>query len=331
MPLTEEQKRRMEENRRKALEKRKNAGSVSVAPSGRSASSMSGSAPSMSGQPAKSFYGIKSNENKPEDSFSNRPKVYGKCILTSPDRFLVTIGYQSEVIQVFKQCQTGQYNAKDRLWTFKVEEHDSLINKLRPLKKSLNVHIEALPKWILDTVQSYHNSLVPVKDLDLRRIESSVLDVLMPFQREGVVYALRRSGRILLADDMGLGKTLQALAIASYYRSQWPLLVVCPSSVRFAWRSAIVRWLPSVPEEDITVVTSGKDALKGQVVIISYDLLSRKQEELTKEFICNIAILDESHLIKGSKTARTKAAECVLKTYRHILLLSGTPGNNHTC
>ena len=61
-----------------------------------------------------------------------------------------------------------------------------------------------------------------------------------------------------------LGKTLQALAIASYYRSQWPLLVVCPSSVRFAWRSAIVRWLPSVPEEDITVVTSGKDTLEGK-------------------------------------------------------------------
>ena len=34
---------------------------------------------------------------------------------------------------------------------------------------------------------------------------------------------------------MGLGKTLQALAVMSYYRSDWPLLVVCPSSVRFTW------------------------------------------------------------------------------------------------
>ena len=209
MPLTEEQKRRMEENRRRALEKRQksqNAGSAAPV-----VSSLGRPASSGPGQPVKSFYGqTKSNENKPAeaaDSFSNRPKVCGKCVLTSPDRFMVTIGYQSEVIQVFKQCQTGQYNAKDRLWTFKVEEHDSLLHKLRPLKKSLNVHIEALPKWILETfVKSFHQSLVPVKDLDLRRIESSVLDVLMPFQREGVVYALRRSGRILLADDMGLGQ-----------------------------------------------------------------------------------------------------------------------------
>lgn len=48
-------------------------------------------------------------------------------------------------------------------------------------------------------------------------------------------YALKRGGRVLIADDMGLGKTLQAIAVMSYYRSDWPLLVVCPSSVRFTW------------------------------------------------------------------------------------------------
>jgi len=49
-------------------------------------------------------------------------------------------------------------------------------------------------------------------------------------------FAIRRKGRVLIADDMGLGKTLQALCIASYYSAEWPLLVVAPSSVRFAWR-----------------------------------------------------------------------------------------------
>ncbi len=48
-------------------------------------------------------------------------------------------------------------------------------------------------------------------------------------------YAIKRDGRVLIADDMGLGKTLQAIAVMSYYRSDWPLLVVCPSSVRFTW------------------------------------------------------------------------------------------------
>ena len=48
-------------------------------------------------------------------------------------------------------------------------------------------------------------------------------------------FCIRHGGRVLLADDMGLGKTLQAIAVMSYYRSEWPLLIICPSSVRFIW------------------------------------------------------------------------------------------------
>lgn len=46
---------------------------------------------------------------------------------------------------------------------------------------------------------------------------------------------MSKQGRLLLADDMGLGKTVQAICIAAYYRDEWPLLVVAPSSVRFTW------------------------------------------------------------------------------------------------
>ena len=84
-------------------------------------------------------------------------------------------------------------------------------------------------------------------------VEPSLWDTLMPFQREGVRYGLDRGGNILLADDMGLGKTLQSLAIASAYTKKWPLLIVCPSSMRFSWKAALIRWLPSLPEEDIQV------------------------------------------------------------------------------
>jgi len=41
---------------------------------------------------------------------------------------------------------------------------------------------------------------------------------------------------VLIADEMGLGKSVQALSIALYYRSEWPLLIVCPAAVRPAWR-----------------------------------------------------------------------------------------------
>lgn len=55
---------------------------------------------------------------------------------------------------------------------------------------------------------------------------------LMPFQREGVQFALAHGGRALIGDEMGLGKTVQALAVAAAYRDAWPALIVAPSSLR---------------------------------------------------------------------------------------------------
>lgn len=48
-------------------------------------------------------------------------------------------------------------------------------------------------------------------------------------------FGIQRRGRLLIADEMGLGKTIQALAIMRYFSSDWPLLIVCPSSVKFSW------------------------------------------------------------------------------------------------
>ena len=62
-------------------------------------------------------------------------------------------------------------------------------------------------------------------------VESSLPHPHIPLTR----FCVRRGGRGLIADDMGLGKTLQAIAVMSYYREDWPLLVVCPSSVKGVW------------------------------------------------------------------------------------------------
>ena len=57
------------------------------------------------------------------------------------------------------------------------------------------------------------------------------------------------------------------------------------------------RWLPSVPEEDVIVITNGKEELNGQVIITSYSLLTRTYEKYLR-IQPEVAILDESHLIK---------------------------------
>lgn len=56
-------------------------------------------------------------------------------------------------------------------------------------------------------------------------------------------FGIARRGRCMIADDMGLGKTFQALAIASYYKHNWPLLIVTTSSMRFVVKLIDVREL----------------------------------------------------------------------------------------
>lgn len=69
--------------------------------------------------------------------------------------------------------------------------------------------------------------------------------VLLPFQKEGIKFALQQRMRVLIGDDMGLGKTIQAIVAMYHYRDEWPLLVVVPSSVRFCWVDEMERWLAS--------------------------------------------------------------------------------------
>ena len=74
---------------------------------------------------------------------------------------------------------------------------------------------------------------------------------LYPFQKEGVQFGLEKFGRMLLGDEMGVGKTIQAIAIAYIYRTDWPMLIVTPASLKFTWRDELLKWLPSLRPVDI--------------------------------------------------------------------------------
>ena len=55
---------------------------------------------------------------------------------------------------------------------------------------------------------------------------------------------------------------VQAIGIAACYPQEWPLLVICPSSMRLVWYDALINWLPAhvMPAsiKDIVVVGNGK-------------------------------------------------------------------------
>ncbi|NXO15272.1 SMAL1 protein, partial [Oriolus oriolus] len=250
--------------------------------------------------------------------------VKGKCVLISRSRFEVDIGYSAEVIGVFKQMDSRNYDMNTRKWNFLLEDYPKLMEVLLSL---MSVEVEPLPDAVIKTFAAHLQrspSQTEIPDADLSVVDSKIVTSLMPFQREGVNFAISRNGRLLLADDMGLGKTIQAICIAAYYQQEWPLLVVTPSSVRFTWAEAFHRWLPSLSPGSTNVIVSGKDNLTGSLInIISFDLLSRMDKQLKSTF--QVVIVDESHFLKNTKTARCQAAMPLLKAAKRVILLSGTP------
>ncbi|KAM3856911.1 SWI/SNF-related matrix-associated actin-dependent regulator of chromatin subfamily A-like protein 1 isoform 1-T2 [Vipera latastei] len=249
----------------------------------------------------------------------------GSCILISYSRFEVDIGYAASIVGVFKQVNSRIYDMKTRKWNFLLEDYLRLMELVKSLPE---VQLKPLPKPVLMAfVTQFEKSLLKAEDpleADLVGVDPKLVTSLLPFQREGVNFAISRGGRLLLADDMGLGKTIQAICIAAYYRKEWPLLVVAPSSVRYTWAEAFHRWLPSLSPDTINVIATGKDQVSAKPInIVSFDLLSKTEKQLKTTF--QVVIVDESHFLKNVKTARCRAAMPLLKAAKRVILLSGTP------
>ncbi|XP_053765279.1 DNA annealing helicase and endonuclease ZRANB3 isoform X1 [Panthera pardus] len=154
---------------------------------------------------------------------------------------------------------------------------------------------------------------------------------LLPFQKDGIAFALRRDGRCMVADEMGLGKTIQAIAIAYFYKEEWPLLIVVPSSLRYPWTEEMEKWIPELSPEDISVIQNKTDIGRistSKVTILGYGLLTTDAETL----ICalnnqnfKVVIVDESHYMKSRNATRSKILLPIVQTAKRAILLTGTP------
>uniref|UniRef100_A0A4W4DN85 Zinc finger, RAN-binding domain containing 3 n=1 Tax=Electrophorus electricus TaxID=8005 RepID=A0A4W4DN85_ELEEL len=164
------------------------------------------------------------------------------------------------------------------------------------------------------------------EDEDLLLLPEKLQKRLMPFQRQGVRFALSRDGRLVNA--MGLGKTLQALSVAYLYRQEWPLLIVVPSSLKYPWMEELEHWLPELGPQDINLVQSKADIAQSKVTVLGYGLLTTDARPLVdalnkQQF--GVIIVDESHYLKSRNAARTKILVPVIQKAKRAILLTGTP------
>mmetsp|Transcript_60366 Transcript_60366/g.112011 ORF Transcript_60366/g.112011 Transcript_60366/m.112011 type:complete len:751 (+) Transcript_60366:73-2325(+) len=214
-----------------------------------------------------------------------------------------------------------------RAWTFPLSRYGDVVRQLEVMGQ-----VEPIPSWLIRWMDRAKSS-----DGDILQ-EAKVPDGLLPYQLEGLKFGLSRKGRCLIGDEMGLGKTLQALALAAQYQEDWPVLVICPATLRWVWKEQALLWLKKwITEDDIQIVKKGSEALRSdaKMWVLSYHMIAtdfkrakslyqRKPDSNAHTFV----ICDESHNIKEWQAERTKAAVPILKNARRALLLSGTPTRN---
>ena len=152
-------------------------------------------------------------------------------------------------------------------------------------------------------------------------------------------------------------KTISSLAIMSAYQTtEWPLLILCPASLRYTWPAEIEKFCPWIPSTSINVVR-GKDdvdfvkkiqkwgedraqplrdvnqinnAAPIQIVIVTYSLLQSRFQvaNVLKECNFQCIIADESHNLKQMSSQRCQLALPLLQSSKRLVLLSGTPALN---
>ena len=161
----------------------------------------------------------------------------------------------------------------------------------------------------------------------LNDLPKGLLKALYRFQKQGIIFGIKKFSRLLIADEMGVGKTVQAIGLSSLYQKDWPVLVICPSSLKFAWRDEVTQWLSEILDKnEVQVIKNSKNEFKEKIkyYIISYDLSVRMIDKIIEKKFQYI-IADEAHYLKSRTAKRTKCLTPVLQRAKRIVLLTGTP------
>ncbi|NXQ63901.1 ZRAB3 endonuclease, partial [Anthoscopus minutus] len=131
--------------------------------------------------------------------------------------------------------------------------------------------------------------------------------------------------------QMGLGKTIQAIAISYYYKNEWPLLIVVPSSLRYPWVDEMEKWIPELSPDDISIIQNKTDIggiSTSKVTILGYGLLTSDAQTLVDTLYrqnFKVVVIDESHYMKSRNATRSKILLPIVQKALRAVLLTGTP------
>ena len=245
----------------------------------------------------------------------------------------------------------GKIDKDNNQWVipYDYSNYENIIDSFGICKINEKYFIAGIPTMSFNAINSQNYkkiSFYDSRDLESEELTNYVLDYscdkaksiadlpesfrnkLYPFQIKGIECGIQHHCRLLIADEMGVGKTIQALALAKIYRENWPVLIICPGSVKLNWAKEILNWIPGASRGRIQVINCSRklriNKKKTDFVITSFDLVHNIYKVL-EGVSFNFIIVDECHGIKNTKSERSKRIIPMAQKAKRLLLLSGTP------
>jgi len=262
--------------------------------------------------------------------------------------------------ELCKSLPGASWSASEQVWRVPLSWTTCLA-----LRSTFRSDLEIKPTLGAWAANQLETRITPANNL--RELETYEGDeVLFPHQRAGVAF-LATAKRALLADEPGLGKTAQAIRALKELNDRgeevFPILIVCPNTLKNNWAREFARWWPDVSTQVIkgsAVQRKKQFEQPAQVFIINWESLRSHsrlspygsisltrcracggQDEKISENRCEVhlrelnnfkfkaVVADEIHRSKDPKSKQSRALWSASGTSEIRFALTGTPIANN--
>lgn len=272
----------------------------------------------------------------------------------------ILINAEWRLKELCKSLPGASWSPKEQVWRVPLSWTTCLA--LRSTFRDDLVIGPLLAEWAANEVATRINPSNAFRELETFEGD----EVLFPHQRAGVEF-LATAKRALLADEPGLGKTAQAIRALKMLHERgeevFPILIVCPNTLKKNWAREFTKWWPEVPTQVIkgsAVQRKRQFEDPAQVFIINWESLRTHsrlapygsvaltrcracggQDEKISETRCEVhlrelnnidfksVIADEIHRSKDPKSKQSRALWAASGDAKVRFALTGTPIANN--
>jgi len=272
----------------------------------------------------------------------------------------ILINAEWRLKELCKSLPGASWSPSDQVWRVPLSWTTCLA--LRSTFRNDLVIGPLLAEWAANEVTTRINPSNAFRELETFEGD----EVLFPHQRAGVEF-LATAKRALLADEPGLGKTAQAIRALKMLHERgeevFPVLIVCPNTLKKNWAREFTKWWPEVPTQVIkgsAVQRKRQFEDPAQVFIINWESLRTHsrlapygsvaltrcracggQDEKISETRCEVhlrelnnidfksVIADEIHRSKDPKSKQSRALWAASGDAKVRFALTGTPIANN--